>query len=432
MRVAFALWPASAHLYPFVPLAWALRAAGHDVVFTSHPSLGPVVAASGLPFIAMCDEADMPEPAGPTAAYPEARREVARITEALRIPKEHEVEWGTVSQAFLPSIWDFTPFQADPAEPMPAMDSLVNLFKEWRPDLVIWDPCMPGAAVAARAVGAAQCRQSGTDYNGWFIELYEELSARPGAPEVPNPFAETLRGMAERYGVPLDRETLFGQWTIDVVPPGMNFPVNTRRLPMRLVSHTAQSPAPPWLYPLPKRPRVALSLGMSVRKYVPASDWTYVRMLLDALGGLDIEVIATLDEAQLAQVGTVPENVRTVDFIPLDTLIPTCQLLIHHGGIVIDFLETHHEDPNAGDGSKEISFPRYKLAPVTGGYVTGFGAGSVLDLSRPSIEEIRRSVTAALTDPAYLDGARRLRQDLMTAPSPNDLVATLESLAAAR
>jgi glycosyltransferase len=446
MRVAFTLWPAPAHLYPFVPLAWALRSAGHEVVFLSHPSLGPVVTASGLPFAPMCEADQMPEPAGPTAGYPEARKEVARITEALNVPVQDEVAWGTVSQAFLPSMWDFSPFQGDPTEPMPAMDGLVSFFRAWRPDLVIWDPCMPGAAVAARAVGAAQCRQSGTDYNGWFLDTFTKLASKADDPGLPNPFVETIRAMAERYDVPIDHETLYGQWTIDHVPSGMNFEVNTRRVPLRWIPHTAQTAMPSWLYPVPDRPRVALSLGLSVRKYVPGSDWSYVRTLLDALGGLDVEVVATLDDAQLSRIGTIPDNVRTIDYLPLDNLMPTCQLLVHHGGIgtmaaagcvgvpqiVVDFLHVQHEDPNATGGQKQISFPRYKLAPVTGAYVTSFGAGEVLDLSRPSVEKVREMVTAVLTDSTYQDGADRLRADLMAAPSPAELVPELEKLAMTR
>ncbi|MCX0241685.1 MULTISPECIES: nucleotide disphospho-sugar-binding domain-containing protein [Streptomyces] len=446
MRVAFAVWPAAAHLYPFVPLAWALRAAGHDVVVVSHPTLGPTVTASGLTFKEMCGADEMPEPTGPTGAWPQARKEVTRITEALHVPEENEMEWGTICHGFLPAMWDFTPFQGSPDEPLPAMDGMVSFFRSWQPDLVIWDPCMPGAAVAARAVGARHARQSGTDYNGWFLDLYEKLTEGPDAPDEPNPMVETIRAMAERYDVPIDHDTLYGQWTIDVVPSGMNFDVDTRRLPMRWIPHTAQTAMPDWLYPVPERPRVALSLGLSVRKYVPATDWAYVRTLLDALGGLDIEVVATLDASQLADVGELPPNIRVVDYLPLDNLMQTCQLLIHHGGIgtmaaagcvgvpqiVVDFPESGDEKKEDEPPSERIAYPRYKLAPVTGAYITGFGAGEVMDLGSPSVAAVREQVTRLLTDPAFRSGAERLRMDLMASPSPSDIVPTLEKLALAR
>jgi hypothetical protein len=436
MRVAFALWPAPAHLYPFVPLAWALRSAGHDVTFLSHPCLAPTVTASGLPFTPMCSEAEMPPPQGPAANWPEARKEVSRITEALNVPPESAMNWGTVAHGFLPSMWDFNPYQGSPADPLPAMDGTVRFFRHWRPDLVIWDPCMPGAAVAARAAGARQARQSGTDYNGWFLDTFDRLAAAPDVPSVPNPFVETIRAMAERYDVPIDHETLYGQWTIDVMPKGLNFPVNTRKMPMRWIPHTAQTAMPEWLYPVPDRPRVALSLGLSVRVYVPI-DWGYIRVLFDALSDLDIEVVATLDETQLANVGTIPDNVRAIDYIPLDNLMPTCSALIHHGGLgtmaaagylgipqlLVDF--PYDEDDPADD---EPRYFRYKLAPVTGAYVTQFGAGEIIDLSRPSVETIRDQVRRVLTEPSFKEGAAELRMDLLAAPSPSDLVPTLERL----
>ncbi|MEU8261681.1 nucleotide disphospho-sugar-binding domain-containing protein [Micromonospora sp. NPDC048999] len=433
MRVAFALWPAPAHLYPFVPLAWALRNAGHEVVFVSHPDLAETVAASGLPFASMYGEAEAPPPQGPAADFPAAREEMFRINQMLPIPKEDKLAWDTVSYGFLPSMWEFCPFQASPEDPMPAMDGMVTFFRRWKPDLVIWDPCMPGAAVAARAAGARQARQSGTDYNGWYLDTFSRLTSGPDAPDLPNPFAETVRGMAEKYGVNVDHDILYGEWTIDVMPKGMNYSVDTLRLPMRWIPYSEQVAMPNWLYPVPERPRVALSLGLSVRTYLKTG-WGWLEALMEALSGLDIEVIATLDESQLAAVSTVPGNVRVVDYLPLDYLLPTCSALIHHGGLgtmapagqagvpqlVVDL-------PEREDGTSHGYF-RYKLAPITGRYVTSLGAGEVMDLGQPSIPAIRDQITRVIADPAFAVGAARLRTDMLAAPSPSDLVPTLEKL----
>ncbi|MFH8589397.1 glycosyltransferase [Streptomyces celluloflavus] len=42
--------------------------------------------------------------------------------------------------------------------------------------------------------------------------------------------------------------------------------------------------------------------------------------------------VTALDARQLAEVGKVPENVRVVDFIPLDALLPSCSATVHRGG----------------------------------------------------------------------------------------------------
>jgi glycosyltransferase len=342
-------------------------------------------------------------------------------------------------------MWDFIPY-GSPDAPMPAMDNLVAFFRQWGPDLVLWDPCIPGAAVAARVVGASQARIYGTDYMGWFQQTHKQLVSRPGAPKVPSPLAETVRGMAERYGVDVDDDILFGQWTVDMMPPGMNFPVDTRKIPMRWVPFNAPQAMPDWLYPVPERPRVAISLGMSIRTYLKA-DWDFTAMLLEGLSDLDVDVIATLNKDQLAAVPTIPDNVRIVDYVALDYLIPTCSALIHHGGLgtmapagyfgvpqlIVDFTDDHFDGaPLSKDSEEEPDGPRYKLAPVTGSYVTRFGAGEVLDLARPydeAVRTVREQVTRVLKEPSFADGAARLRRDLFASPSPADLVPTLEKLA---
>src|SRR5579859_2045785 len=48
MKVMVASWAAPTHYFPMVPLAVGLRAAGHDVIVATQPSLVPAVRASGL------------------------------------------------------------------------------------------------------------------------------------------------------------------------------------------------------------------------------------------------------------------------------------------------------------------------------------------------------------------------------------------------
>ncbi|MDG4766924.1 DUF1205 domain-containing protein [Solwaraspora sp. WMMD406] len=438
MRVALAIWPAPAHLFPVVPLAWALRAAGHEVCVISHPAIGEAVTAQGLPFTPMCDAGAMPPPLGPGGVWATERADVGRITGMLNVPPQDIGTWITFSQFLLPSMWDFIPYRASADTPMPAMEGMVAFFREWRPDLVIWDPIMPGAAVAAQTVGARHARYTGPDYVGWSLDTFARLSSVPGAPPVDNPLIETVRPMAERYGVTVDRELLYGQWTINPMPPAINLPVQTRMLPVRWIPHVTQNAMPDWLYPVP-RPRVAVSLGISTRAYM-AADWSHVSVLLDALADLDIDVVATLNDVQLVDVSRVPDNVRLVDYFPLDQLLPTCSLVIHHGGLatmvtagsmrvpqlIVDFLDFEIGAQTSGEGTMLGS--RYPLAPVTGGYVTGHGAGEVLDLSKPDVETIRAQVARVLADGAIRDGANRLYQDLALSPTPGEIVGMLERL----
>ena len=56
MRVLFTSWAWPTHYYQMVPLAWALRAAGHEVRAASAPALSATIAASGVPAVGVGDD----------------------------------------------------------------------------------------------------------------------------------------------------------------------------------------------------------------------------------------------------------------------------------------------------------------------------------------------------------------------------------------
>lgn len=442
MRVAFVVWPASAHVYPMVPLAWALKAAGHEVCVASHPAIAGEVASMGLTPVSVCAADSMPALMGPGRPYVAERADLARITAALGLDSDDpdREHWDVLTQYYVPSMWDFLPYRGDAGSEMPAMDGLVSFFRTWQPDLVLWDPTVPGAAVAARVCGAAQARWWTTpDVFCRGMDIVAEANSRPGSLPVDDPVAETVRPMADRYGVEVDTELLVGQWTVNPQPRAVGPAVSARTLPMRWIPHARQEVVPEWLYPVPDRPRVAVSLGLSERSFM-ADGWAHIPALLEAVSVLDIEVVATLNDMQLSQVSKIPDNVRVVDFVPLDQLMATCDVLIHHGGmgtvmsavangarqIVVDFVG-HEITATPGSGEK-LGRSRYSLGPALARYVTDSGAGLVMDVSEPDALQMREQILRVLTDPAFQQGTDQLRKDLLSTPTPSEFVPTLERL----
>jgi len=59
VRILFAFFGTRPHLYPLVPLAWAFRAAGHDVRLASTPMWATEMAYSGLPTITVGGSPDV-------------------------------------------------------------------------------------------------------------------------------------------------------------------------------------------------------------------------------------------------------------------------------------------------------------------------------------------------------------------------------------
>ncbi|MEV0678643.1 nucleotide disphospho-sugar-binding domain-containing protein [Actinosynnema sp. NPDC050436] len=441
MRVMLPIWPNPSHLYPVVPLAHALQAAGHEVCVPSHPEIAEAVASVGLTAVPLGDRADLPVPMGPGRPYVRERAAVAEATSALGVGPGEREAWDSFSQFMLPAMWDFHPFGASPGEPQPVMDRLVDLARHWGPDLVLWDPCFPGAAVAARAVGAAQARFiTAPDYWVHSLDLLRDRADRLAGAGAVDPVVETMAPVADRHGVELDDELLRGQWTVTPLPVGMRLPVDTRTVGVRWIPHSGQTPMPDWLYPVPERPRVAISLGLSWRRYLEGG-WDHVPLLLDAVSTLDVEVVATLDRKQTANATRIPDNVRVCDYVPVNQLVPTCGALIHHGGfgsyaaaaaaavpqLITDSPEAGVTATEEGDGTGAT---RHAASPATVRHVTAKRAGAVLDIGRPDVDAMREQITSVLTDPSFRAGAEGLRADALATPSPAEVVPVLEALTA--
>jgi glycosyltransferase len=426
-----------------VPLAWALKAAGHEVCVASHPAIAAETASMGLTPVSVCDADSMPALMGPARPYVTERADLARITAALDFDSDDpdREHWDVLTQYYVPSMWDFLPYKGDASTPLPAMDGLVDFARTWQPDLVLWDPTVPGGAVAARVCGAAHARWwTAPDVFCRSMDRIAEANSRPGAPSVDNPVAETVRPLADRYGVEVDTELLVGQWTVNPQPRAVGPTVSARTLSMRWIPHTRQEVMPEWMYPAPDRPRVALSLGLSERSFM-ADGWGHIPALLEAVSVLDVEVVATLNDKQLSRVDKIPDNVRVLDFVPLNQLMPTCDLLIHHGGlgtvmpaiangvrqIVVDFVG-HEIAATPASGEEKLGRSRYSLGPALSRYVTDSGAGLVMNVSEPDPLEMRAQILRVLTEPSFQEGTDRLRRDLLSTPGPSEFVPILERL----
>lgn len=425
MRILFVVWPGPAHLHPVIPLAWALQSAGHEVRIGSHHTMFEATTSLGLPAVALGDKA-LPA-RGPGKPYPEAERvKLERATESLGLEAPESDPWEIFRHFLLPGVWDFLPPGLAPDAARPGVDDLVAFTRRWQPDLVIWDPCWPAAAVAAADCGAAHARLLYCqDYFAWTLDRYAE---RRHLDVADHPLADAVRPVAERYGVDLSTELLVGQWTLDLLPTGFSLPTTVRKVPMRGVFTPTQTAVPEWVLERPDRPRVGISLGMSQREFIDGG-WDYMPSLMAAVADLDIEVIATLNSVQTANLDRLPGNVRVADYLPLNQLLPTCSALIHHGGIGTFASAANYKVPQLiTDMDAPVSM-KYPVATSTAAYVIERGAGLTLDIMS-SPEAMRKQLSLVLSEPSFKEGAVRVYEDLLAMPSPVDLVPVMERLTA--
>ncbi|MEE4424140.1 activator-dependent family glycosyltransferase [Streptomyces bugieae] len=427
MRVLFLTLPAKAHLYPQVPLAWALRAAGHEVCVAGNPDLTAEIARTGLtavPVGAALDQAGMVE------QNQEREREQSALSGDGPDPEEllkwTELEPGALDHTALQGLFTVaTTLVFRTYSPDRTLDELVAFAREWRPDLVIWDTLVLAGPVVAKAVGAAHARLLyGLDLIGHMREQYlHGLDARP-LPLREDPVEEWLGPVLDRYDTAFSEDVVTGQWTIDPVPTSMRLPVDLPYLPMRHIPYNGRAVIPHWLTEPPERPRVCLTLGLSLRE-VLGGDRASVRTLLDAVADLDLEVVATLDAEQLSGVSRLPDNVRAFDFVPLNELLPSCSAIVHQGGFGQVQTALAH-------GVPQLSLPNGQWDTVPRAQqIQDSGVGlRAADVDHCKAGDLRQMLVRLVEEPAFARTAAAVRGEMLATPAPHDIVPVLERLTA--
>ncbi|WP_449353346.1 nucleotide disphospho-sugar-binding domain-containing protein [Streptomyces shaanxiensis] len=384
MRVLFCTWAWPSHLYALVPLAWACRARGHDVVVASQPALLDEIARTGLPGTAVGTDVDsvglvrgyvLPSAAdGPPAP---AGRPAGGGPRALRMV-------------------------LDNAESM--TDDLVDLVRGEGVDLVVHDPTAMAGPIAAAAAGLPAVRHLyGTDLL---------LRARV-------PLTEALAPLAARHGA--SGFDPFGTATVDPTPTGLQVPTDYRRLPMRHVPYNGSSRGP---RPAEDsgRPRVCVTWGHTMARLGP--DRFLGARTAAALAAAGTEVVLAVSEAQLPLLdGVVPQEVEVVVDTALDRLLPGCDLVVSHGGAGTVLTALRH-------GLPLLLVPQLPDHAGHARRVAEAGAGEVLTRDEATPERLLESTRRLLPqDGPARTAARKLQAEMAAQPSPAEVAEQLEGYA---
>ncbi|MFF8192698.1 activator-dependent family glycosyltransferase [Streptomyces bobili] len=425
MRVLLTSFALDAHFNGSVPLAWALRAAGHEVRVASQPALTASITAAGLTAV----------PVGADPRLDEMVRGVGDAVLSHHADQSLDADTpGQLTPAFLQG-WDtmmtatfYTLINDDPM-----VDDLVAFARGWEPDLILWEPFTFAGAVAAKVTGAAHARL--LSFPDLFMSMRRaylaQLGAAPAGPAGGNgtthpddSLGQWLEWTLGRYGVPFDEEAVTGQWSVDQVPRSFRPPSDRPVVGMRYVPYNGPGPAvvPDWLRVPPTRPRVCVTLGMTARtsefpNAVP------VDLVLKAVEGLDIEVVATLDAEERALLTHVPDNVRLVDHVPLHALLPTCAAIVHHGGAGTWSTALVEGVPQIAMGWIWDAIDRAQRQQA-------LGAGLHLPSHEVTVEGLRGRLVRLLDEPSFTAAAARLRAEAESEPTPAQVVPVLERLTA--
>ncbi|MGW0534416.1 nucleotide disphospho-sugar-binding domain-containing protein [Streptomyces sp. NPDC003032] len=408
MRVLFTVSNWGGHYFCMVPLGWALQAAGHDVRVACPPAQAGAVREAGLIPVPVLESPD--------------------LTYWARLTRYQEAVEGRSPLPGLPPhpvtgrpLKDLAEFDAAGAAArfwaeMPGViersyDAAVAFGRAWRPDLVVHDLLAPEGALVARLAGVPAVYHS----LGLFGAAETEHGVDLGLEDPTGSFA--------RHGAePWDRTQI--SHVIDPSPDGALPPHGTAlRLPVRYVPYNGPGASPPWLHEPAAGPRICVLWGYSATAmygpHVPAFGHA-----VRAAAAHAAEVVLTASEEQVASLGPLPSHVRVLREFPLHLLLPTCDMIIHHGGASA-FMTA------AAAGVPQLSLTLSDEWEVFGARMAGTGAAVVLSGLTADGAEIDRATAAMLSDADRREAAARIKEENAARPTPADLVAELEELAEA-
>jgi UDP:flavonoid glycosyltransferase YjiC (YdhE family) len=284
------------------------------------------------------------------------------------------------------------------------VDDLVEHARNWKPDVVVFEPTALAGPLAAAVVGVPAVRQLyGVDL------LYQARMLLP----------QLLEPLARRHGV--SSVDPLGAATIDPVPPSLRLPAAyNHHVPMRYVPFTG------WAEPVPKlpvhtsRPRVCVTWGTTMSRLDPTR--FLAAQAVSALQHLDVEIVAAVTPDQYRLLPwPVGDNVHAIEGAPLHRTLPACDLLVSHGGagtVLTGLLS----------GLPQLLIPQLPDHAGHAARVRAAGAGAILSRDEATPEQLRTEVLRLLWSADERAAARRLQQEMRQLPTPTAVVDELERI----
>lgn len=395
MRVLFSTTAGSGHFGPLVPFAQACKQAGHDVVVAAPASFAGPMTAAGFDHAPFADVA--PEIIGPIfGRLPDLSFEEANKTVMV------EVFGRLDAQAALPGLTD--------------------VIKEWRPDVVVREPCEFASLVAAERAGVAQV-QVAIGIDGLMGFALPTLAA---------PLAE----LSVIAGLPVDQalETLSTTEGFTCVPAvldsaGTTEPTDAsacgggRVWRFRDGSLGAAAGTLPPSWGKQDDPLVYVTFGSVTAGLGPFA--MMYRATLDALANMSVRVLMTTGtDGDPTSLEPLPVNAHVERWWPQADVILHAAVVIGHGGFGTTMIAL-------AAGVPQIVVPLFAFDQrINAERVAAVRAGIHLRDGPASTAAIPAALTRVLTDPSYRDGAMAIAADIADLPDMAASVPILEELAA--
>ncbi|HET6705053.1 nucleotide disphospho-sugar-binding domain-containing protein [Amycolatopsis sp.] len=391
MRILFVALPAYGLSLPLVPLAWAARSAGHEILFASANPMAKVLAEAGLPVVDAFPAQDIWLDFTRLAQ----NEETAEMPDDVRRLVRSKNSYGYVALTT--------------AEPT------VRAGRDFGADLVVFASDHGGGPSVAAKLGVPALEVG--NRMAWAMRDREFR-------EKPSILTDGVIGelLGSRLGLAGPAPVSLAG--IDLRAPSIGGLTGTEAdevdgkpwWPMQCLPYNGGVVVPGWALAAPTRPRVLVTLGTTVPLLTGVSGLSVV---LDALSTMDLDVVLAGGSADLTELGTLPANVTSAGFLPFSTILPRCSLMIHHGGAGTIAAALAY-------GVPQFVLPAYGENRTSADQLTERGVALQADPEQVTAELLRDTVQRLLGEPAFAKVAREVAREIAEMPSPASTIAKVE------
>ncbi|MGW1375096.1 nucleotide disphospho-sugar-binding domain-containing protein [Streptomyces sp. NPDC002446] len=381
------------HISPSIPLAWALRSAGHETLYTGAGQRTRVVAESGLSMADTAPDSDVesvlvtrpgthaPPPGENKEEIGRERRSIAHLSGMFDPAKIIDArDAARIAETF-------AGFAAL------TLDGDLEIARRWRPDLIIHEPSHIGAPLVASRLGIPRVQ----------LEIHLQGVDRFFHPRF-------THWLAEHHGVPAIEPPAV---SLSMAPPSVVAPQPTAR-PMRYLPHNGGGVLPDWVTRQAERPRVCLTLGT----VLPGVEGVgHLKQVVHEAARTGAEIVLAVGDSDLTALGDLPDNVRPTGWIPLHELLPSCSAVVHHGGDGTTFTALARAVP-------QLIVPHGNEQLLNTKAVADRGVGVGIELDAFTTAHL----SALLEDAAYRAAAEEVRAEIEAMPAPAETVPVLLDL----
>jgi UDP:flavonoid glycosyltransferase YjiC (YdhE family) len=114
----------------------------------------------------------------------------------------------------------------------------------------------------------------------------------------------------------------------------------------------------------------------------------------------------------LSGAGELPQNVRSVGFLALSVILPSCSLIVHHGGSGTTASPLHY-------GVPQLVLPGFADNPLSAERVVTRGVGLSHDPATATVPVVRELAQRLLTEASFGLAALEVSAEMATQPSPS-------------